>query len=102
MKNSNNTIGNRTRDLPTCSAMPQPTALPRAPVSSLQTSCIAVTCVCCCVFTEVFVRVSEPSLCFCVQIQMQTLSLQGLMQSVWANQYQYVGRHSIAFKFRLT
>ena len=30
-KNFNDTIGNRTRDLPTCSAMPQPTALPRAP-----------------------------------------------------------------------
>jgi hypothetical protein len=101
MKNSSNTIGNRTRDLPTCSAVPQPTALPRAPVSSLQTPCITVTCVCC-VFTEVFFRVSEPSLCFCVQIQTQTLSLQGLMQSVRANQYQYVGRHSIALKFRLT
>jgi len=32
MKNSNDTIGNRTRDLPTCSAVPQPTALPRAPL----------------------------------------------------------------------
>jgi len=31
MKNSNDTIGNRTRDLPACSAVPQPTALPRAP-----------------------------------------------------------------------
>ena len=30
MKNSD-TIGNRTRDLPTCSAVPQPTALPGAP-----------------------------------------------------------------------
>jgi len=30
MKNSNDTIGNRTRDLPICSAVPQPTALPRA------------------------------------------------------------------------
>ena len=30
MKNSNDTIGNRTRDLPTCSALPQPTAIPRA------------------------------------------------------------------------
>jgi len=33
MKNSNDTIGNRNRDLPTCSAVPQPTALPRAPES---------------------------------------------------------------------
>jgi hypothetical protein len=30
MKNSNDTIGNRTRDFPACSAVPQPTALPRA------------------------------------------------------------------------
>jgi hypothetical protein len=31
MKNANDTIGNRTRDLPTYSAVPQPTAPPRAP-----------------------------------------------------------------------
>ena len=31
MKNSSDIIGNRTRDLPTCSTVPQPTALPRAP-----------------------------------------------------------------------
>ena len=30
MKNSNNTIGNRTRDHPACSAVPQPIAPPRA------------------------------------------------------------------------
>jgi hypothetical protein len=30
MKNSNDTIGNRTLDLPTCSAVPQPTASPAA------------------------------------------------------------------------
>ena len=30
MKNSNDTIGNRTCDLPTCSALPQPTAPPAA------------------------------------------------------------------------
>jgi hypothetical protein len=30
MKNSNDTIGNRTRDFPGCSAVPQPTALPAA------------------------------------------------------------------------
>ena len=29
MKNSNDTFANRTRDLPACSAVPQPTALPR-------------------------------------------------------------------------
>ena len=31
MKNSNDTIGNRTLDLPACSAMPQPAATPRVP-----------------------------------------------------------------------
>jgi hypothetical protein len=31
IKNSNDTIGNQTRDLPACSAVPQPTAPPRAP-----------------------------------------------------------------------
>ena len=31
MKNSNDTIGIRTRDLPACSAVPQPTAPPRTP-----------------------------------------------------------------------
>jgi len=30
MKNSNDTIGNETRDIPACSAVPQPTAPPRA------------------------------------------------------------------------
>ena len=33
MKNSCDTIGNPTRDLPACSAVPQPTAPPRAPLS---------------------------------------------------------------------
>ena len=31
MKNSNDTIGNQTCDLPACSAVPQPTAPPRVP-----------------------------------------------------------------------
>ena len=31
MKNSNDTMGNQIRDLPTCSPVPQPTALPPAP-----------------------------------------------------------------------
>jgi hypothetical protein len=34
MKNSNDNIGNRTRDFPTCSAVPQPTAPPCTPVLS--------------------------------------------------------------------
>ena len=35
MKNSSDTIGNRTRDLRTCSAVPQPTAPPRTPVQRM-------------------------------------------------------------------
>ena len=35
MKNSNDNIGHRTRDLPACSAVPQPTALPPTPVNYL-------------------------------------------------------------------
>ena len=35
MKNSSDTIGNRTRDLPACSAVPHPTALPRTPYIKL-------------------------------------------------------------------
>jgi hypothetical protein len=35
MKNSNDTIGNRTRDLPACSAVPQPTAPQRSPFFKL-------------------------------------------------------------------
>jgi len=31
MKNFDDTIGNRTRDLPVCSTVPRPTAPPRAP-----------------------------------------------------------------------
>jgi hypothetical protein len=32
IKNSNDNIGNQTRDLPACSAVPQSTAPPRAPI----------------------------------------------------------------------
>jgi hypothetical protein len=35
MKNSNDTIGNRIRDLPACSAVPQPTAPLRVPTDHL-------------------------------------------------------------------
>ena len=37
MKNSNDTIGNRTRDLPACSSVLQPTAPPRAPYKEMST-----------------------------------------------------------------
>jgi hypothetical protein len=32
MKNSNDSVGNETRDLPACRAVPKPTAPPRAPI----------------------------------------------------------------------
>jgi hypothetical protein len=35
MKNSGDTIGNQTRDIPACSAVPQPTAQPCAPEKPL-------------------------------------------------------------------
>ena len=38
MKNCSDTIGNRTRDLPACSAVPQPTTPPRAPAKKLSAS----------------------------------------------------------------
>jgi hypothetical protein len=37
MKNSNDTIGNRNRDLPACRAVPQSTAPPRAPHLKVKT-----------------------------------------------------------------
>ena len=39
MKNFNDIIGNRTHDLPTCSAVPQPTAPPRA---ASYTQCVRI------------------------------------------------------------
>ena len=37
MKNTNDTIGNRTRDLPVCSAVPQPTRCAHANNSEIET-----------------------------------------------------------------
>jgi hypothetical protein len=47
MKNSNETIGNRTRDLPACRTVPQPTAPPRAPAYyvCIETLSLTVFCV---------------------------------------------------------
>jgi hypothetical protein len=36
MKNSNDSIWNRTRDLPACSAVPQPTTPPCTPLSGMK------------------------------------------------------------------
>jgi hypothetical protein len=40
MKNPNDTLGNRTLDLPTCRAVSQPTALPRVPCNTSTTDLI--------------------------------------------------------------
>jgi hypothetical protein len=45
MKNSNDTIGNRTSDLPACSAVPQPTVPPHGPkVTITQYIFVAISC----------------------------------------------------------
>jgi hypothetical protein len=45
MKNSNDTIGNRTRDLPACSVVPQPTVSPRAPLKpAIKLNLEPITC----------------------------------------------------------
>jgi len=53
MKNSNDTTGNRTRDLPACSAVPQPTAPLRVPKLLFyfveETAHVHDMCVCVCV-----------------------------------------------------
>jgi hypothetical protein len=43
MKNSSDPIGNRTRYVPACSAVPQPTAPPRAPNFKLRTVKLVLT-----------------------------------------------------------
>jgi hypothetical protein len=49
IEKSNDLIGNRPRDLPACSIVPQPTTLPREPMSSdiykkEFVSCVSETC----------------------------------------------------------
>jgi hypothetical protein len=53
LKKSNDTIGNRTRDLPACSAVPQPTAPLRAPMYIGMYVCMYAcmhACVCVCMY----------------------------------------------------
>jgi hypothetical protein len=46
MKSSNDTTENQTRNLPTCSAVPQPTAPPRTPLSEQYVNSILVAVYC--------------------------------------------------------
>jgi len=58
MKNSIDTVGNRTRDLPTCSAVPQPTAPLRAPdIYAKNTKYIRYTT---CIISPLYVTVGGP------------------------------------------
>jgi len=46
IKNSDDAIGNRIRDLPVCSAVPQPTAPPRVPATrTVQSKTVSKICV---------------------------------------------------------
>ena len=42
MKNSNNIIGHRTRDLQACSTVPQPTAPPRGPLNDINRTVFSI------------------------------------------------------------
>jgi hypothetical protein len=63
MKNSSDTIENRSRDLPACSAVPQPTAPPRAPSGVYMYVCIYM-CVCVCVCVRNYCSVIIPHRCW--------------------------------------
>jgi hypothetical protein len=69
MKNSNHTIGNRSRDLPTCSAVPQPTALPRATIKKTNAKfLIGILCVvnlaCPSIQNKLLAFTAETTMCF--------------------------------------
>jgi len=53
IQNYNDTIGNRTRDFPTCSAVPQPTATPHALAYSAKLFCDILS------FISVFVMIKK-------------------------------------------
>jgi len=62
MKNCNDTIGNRTRDLPNCSAVPQTTAPPRIPVRNMYLDETLSRCLSCeqlTVPSEVYIKGDE-------------------------------------------
>jgi len=47
MKNSSDTIGNRTRDLPACRVIPHPNAPPRAPITYIGYTIISLQALLC-------------------------------------------------------
>jgi hypothetical protein len=54
MKNSSDTIGNRTRELPVCSAVPQPTAPPAAcpMITGVEKKCLVLVFVTNCIILK--------------------------------------------------
>ena len=67
MKNSNDTVGNRTRDLPACTSVPQPTAPPRAPPETSITITIhGVTSSRTWILIKSAVRISRPRMIFAI------------------------------------
>jgi hypothetical protein len=55
MKNSNDTIGNRTRDIPACRAVPQPIAPPRAPCMYVRTCVCTYVCIYPCIYVCIWI-----------------------------------------------
>jgi hypothetical protein len=74
MKNYSDTIGNQARNLPACSAVPQPTASPSAPESLVNDDKIRDNAVC-----EIWVTESRGELCvvYCGTV-LQCCSVGGL------------------------
>jgi hypothetical protein len=81
MKNSNDTIGNRTRDLPVCSAVPQLTALRRAPLKLTAMTKILETCI---GSSMILRRVTSLEL-----ISLQTIKVSRFIETI--NSYRKVG-----------
>ena len=65
MKNSSDTTGNRTRDLPTCSAVPQPTAPPRTALSRDKVEKLFYTKTVATILTQAYLSLGFISAVFC-------------------------------------
>ena len=75
MKNSNDTIGNRTRNLPACSAVPQPTAPPLAPIMFGEKYKLFSTTLCCFLQSQITASLSGPCIILSTVLSKQPLFL---------------------------